>query len=332
MQKVKQVKKSRRVEEVNLTLIYILLITFFVLYIIFQSNAILSFLFGAGLIILIILAIIFEFAISFKESGFKKNAFEIIIALAIVIIFWIILRILLNNSVPIDVVPSCSMLPNLHRGDLIVVQGVDKSNIFAPIINISNNEFNTLMQNINNESLVCVSYIQNQNHATITQFYQANESIGLMKESTSTIVPSNYQDNNPIKYSCGIANVLLSNGTVKKEAYTNAITINNVTIKGDRNNSIVVYKTVPQDLFYKYGDTYIVHRAYAILNASGTYYVLTKGDNNPGLDIQYDNMPPSLNYVEGKVIFGIPYLGYLKLAMSSSFIEPAGCNETLQDE
>ncbi|MGC8572007.1 MAG: hypothetical protein ACP5RI_02270 [Candidatus Micrarchaeia archaeon] len=327
-------KKKKEVNDRNINILYILIVLFFVLYIIFQSNQTLSFIFGAGLIICIILALVFEFAISFKESGLKKNIIEIVIALVIVIIFWILIKILLNSPVPIDVVPSCSMLPHLNRGDLIIVQGINKNNIKsidAPVINITNNELDSMIKNINSEALICVSYFKNGNTGTVTQFYQDGESIGLMQENNYNIVPSSYQNNNLIKYSCGIANVLLSNGTVKEEAYTNAITINNITISGDKNNSIIVYQTVPQDLFYRYGDTYIVHRAYAVLNASGNYYILTKGDNNPGLDIQYDNIPPSLNYTEGKVIFGIPYLGYLKLAMSSSFIEPAGCNETLQD-
>ena len=98
-----------------------------------------------------------------------------------------------------------------------------------------------------------------------------------------------------------------------------------------KNDSVVVYQTVPQDQFYKYGDTYVVHRVYALVNVSGTYYVLTKGDNNPGLDIQYFNIPPNLTYVEGKVIGSVPFVGYLKLILSNNFVEPAGCNTTVQN-
>jgi hypothetical protein len=113
--------------------------------------------------------------------------------------------------------------------------------------------------------------------------------------------------------------------------YTSGISIGGQTIVGDRNNSVVVYSTVPQDLFYQEGDGYIVHRVYAILNVSGDYYVLTKGDNNPGLDVQYSNYPANLSYVQGKVVASIPYLGYLKLILSSHFTEPAGCNSTIQN-
>jgi hypothetical protein len=100
---------------------------------------------------------------------------------------------------------------------------------------------------------------------------------------------------------------------------------------GDRNNSVVVYQTTPSDQFYKYGDSYIVHRLYAVINASGSYYVLTKGDNNPGLDMQFGNYPASLNALQGKSIASVPYLGYIKLIFTQSYTEPAGCNATLSD-
>jgi signal peptidase I len=51
---------------------------------------------------------------SVKELGF---------ALAAALILWYGLSFLLQTSTPIDVVTSCSMLPRLDRGDLIVIQG-----------------------------------------------------------------------------------------------------------------------------------------------------------------------------------------------------------------
>ena len=73
------------------------------------------------------------------------------------------------------------------------------------------------------------------------------------------------------------------------------------------------------------GDSFIVHRVYAIINASGSYYTLTKGDNNPGLDLQYGNLPATVGEVQGRVIADIPFLGYLRLILSSNFNRPAGC-------
>jgi len=102
------------------------------------------------------------------------------------------------------------------------------------------------------------------------------------------------------------------------------------TIIGDMNNSVVVYKTIPQDSFYQEGDSYIVHRVYAVINASGNYYIMTKGDNNPGLDMQYGNYLIPFKDIEGKVIASVPYIGYLKLILSNSFSQPTGCNFVTQ--
>ena len=43
------------------------------------------------------------------------------------------------------------------------------------------------------------------------------------------------------------------------------------------------------------------------------------------------NYPVNLTDVQGRVIASVPYLGYLKLILSSHFIEPAGCNATIQN-
>jgi hypothetical protein len=138
------------------------------------------------------------------------------------------------------------------------------------------------------------------------------------------------QDGNLVQYSCGVKTVKFINGSTAQEAYTTSLSIANHTLSGDQNNSIVVYATVPKDLFYQEGDSYIVHRVYAVLNESGNYYFLTKGDNNPGLDLQYGNYPANSTAVKGTIIIAIPYLGYLKLILTNQFNQPAGCSSTVQ--
>jgi hypothetical protein len=51
------------------------------------------------------------------------TAKEIFIAFVIAYAAWIALGLILHSPVPLDVVTSCSMLPNLERGDLIIVAG-----------------------------------------------------------------------------------------------------------------------------------------------------------------------------------------------------------------
>ena len=163
--------------------------------------------------------------------------------------------------------------------------------------------------------------------ASQPQLLEPGYAVGLYQSTSSgsaLISPDN--QTGPITYTCGIRNVQFSNGTVENESYTASITVAGTTIIGDNNNTVVVYRTIPGDSFYGMGDEYIVHRVYAVINAAGSYYVLTKGDNNAGLDIQYGNYPANESYVEGRVIASIPYLGYLKLILSNQFSEPSGCN------
>lgn len=311
--------------------LYILIVIFFVAYLIVQGVSSLSMIIGAALFFLIIITITIEVLNGFKEEGYKKNILEIVIAIAAVVIIWFGMQFALGTPTPLDVVPSCSMLPALQRGDMIMLQGVNINNIRAPIVNVSQKGWNATFSNLNNVSLECVAYSSQANgYAHVSQLYAPGDNVGLIKvtPSGSSIV---YNQTGLIRYNCGIANIKYSNGTVAQEVTTKSITIGNTTITGDKNNSIVVYGTIPQDEFYKLGDSYIVHRAYAIVNASGTYYVLTKGDNNPGLDIQYQNYPPTLGQVDGKEIASIPYLGYLKLILSNNFVEPTGCNFVTQN-
>ncbi len=322
--------KRKRDKPIDTLPLYIALAVIFIAYFIFQRSPGLSILLGALVFFLIAVILVIEIMNGFKEVGAKRNLIEIGVAILLVIVIWFVLRYTLNTAYPLDVVPSCSMLPVLHRGDMIVIQGATPSNLKAPIVNVTKSEWQSSFGSINTESLECVAYSQTGTTVKLSQFLSPGYTIGLLKSSggVSEIIP--VQNQSLVKYTCGAVNVTFQNGTVEKEAATTAITIGNTTITGDKNNSIVVYQTIPQDNFYKFGDSYIVHRIYAIVNVSGTYYVLTKGDNNPGLDIQYFNAPANLsqNQVGGKVIASIPYIGYVKLIISNNFVEPTGCNYT----
>ncbi len=321
-------KKQTQEKPINTLPLYIFLIIVLALYIYFQSAQFLSIVFGALLFFLIILLLVLETINGVKEEGYVKNIIEIVAALLIVVVFWYGLKYILQTNYPLDVVPSCSMLPNLQRGDLVVLQGVKNIKALkAPIINVANNTFNNFIGNISQEALSCVAY--NQTTGKISQFVSPGYVVGLYTGGNGgSIVSPSAQNGSLVKYTCGTTNVRYKNGTVKQEAYTTSVKIAGTTFSGDKNNSVIVYQTVPQDFFYREGDLYIVHRVYAIINVSGTYYALTKGDNNPGLDLQYNNVPPSLDFVQGKVISDIPYVGYLKLILSSNFNQPYGCDFT----
>ena len=311
---------------------YVLFFVFVVLYILTQSNY-LSVYFGVMALIFLIIIIVVEFVKSKKESGMKSTFTEIAIAIVAVFILWFVIRSILATATPIDVVPSCSMLPTLQRGDMIVIQGINSKNINllkAPVINITKADFQNMEKNMGSESLECLAYNATEGRISQTVYPGYNVGLFLFKPGTEPkIVSNNFQNGNMIKYYCGVNPVKFQNGSIINEAYTTGISINGIRINGDINNSIIVYQTIPQDYFYNLGDAYIVHRLYAILNVSGNYYFLTKGDNNPGLDIQYGNYPANTSYIAGRVIFNIPYLGYIRLLMSGQLEQPQGCNSTV---
>lgn len=323
---------ARKRDRVNTAPLYILLLVAFVAYIMLQSVAFVAYISGAAIFLLIIGIIILEVSNSTRSGWIRRDIIELLILVAIVFGLWYGMGALLGTKYPIDVVPSCSMLPTFHRGDMIVVQGVSSpAQISAPVVNVSAGSFNSMISNMGSEFLSCVAYSQNGRSATVSQAYSAGESIGLYKYSPSggSIVPNSSQSSNLVRYSCGIVPVKTSGGQTIEYVATTSVTIANTTISVDLGDTPVVYTTAPDDLFYQEGDRFIVHRAYAIINASGSYYVLTKGDNNPGLDMQYGNYPPMLSDINGKVVLDIPYLGYLKLILSNQLSQPAGCNTTI---
>ncbi len=323
-------KKVKKTKQLKTWPLYMLFIVLFVIYIMVQHYSGAAIVVGSLLFLLLITIIVFEFINGVHEAGYKKNIIEVAIAVLIVVCIWFGLEMLLRTGSPLNVVPSCSMLPALHRGDLVVIEGVSSiRQLKAPVVNMTASQFAELNSSIESEFLECVAYKPTLQGYVISQFMGPGYSIGLYAPSINKIIPLSMQ-NGIITYTCGERGVVFQNGTMLEEAYTTAITIDGTTIVGDRNNSIIVYKTIPQDSFYKEGDMYIVHRVYAIINASGNYYVLTKGDNNPGLDMQYGNYPIPLKDVEGKVVGVIPYIGYLKLVMSNSLSQPYGCNFTTQ--
>lgn len=68
----------------------------------------------------------------------------------------------------------------------------------------------------------------------------------------------------------------------------------------------------------------IIHRAALRIEAKGTTVYLTKGDNNQRLD-QPILEPVRPEDIQGKVLFRIPLVGYLKLLLFLQFNEPEGC-------
>ncbi len=334
-------QKKNKNSDLLIYSLYALILIFIFLYIITQNS-----LFGFGAFVFIVITLFFEFKSSISTDGTKKTLRDLGIAvIVVIIIFWIFPTLLLQSSSPINVVASCSMLPTLQRGDLVFVHGISNMSEFLkqnniPIINISNVEFKKITENISQQFIEPLPYVPNNPSEIVFNNYyskSSNYSIGLYNiaciknylykgfKSLIGLCLINASTSNPIKYTYSIGNLSYQNNTYR-EAYISGLTLNNITVYENYSNPIIVYKTVPGDSFT---DSQIVHRIFAAIHVNNTYYILTKGDNNPILDMQDMNYPVNQSDVIGYVVFKIPYIGYPSLILRGQFGPVSGCNQTL---
>ena len=300
---------------------------------------------GIGAFALVIVILLYEFRQSIKDEGTKGTVIDIAKALAAVAVVWLILIVVLGTTQPVNVVASCSMLPVLHRGDLVFLHGISNMSTFLqdnriPVVNVSQSAFDSMYSNMNNEFLAYFAYLKSDpSYITATgNFSNSSFAIGLYNthcidyysylseplDYYKCRVPLSSQNGNLIRYSYSIGKVDI-NGTVEQEVYTSTITIANRTIVENYSNPIIIYATTPNDYFT--GD--IIHRMVAAMKVGSSYYILTKGDNNPGLDIEFGNYPINQSSVVGYTIADVPLIGYLKLIISGQLGAVSGCNQVI---
>jgi signal peptidase I len=320
-------------------ILYILLAAIIVMYAISGSP-----IFGLISLLLIVFILIFEVKTSIKKEGTKRSIIDVVSAVGAALVVWAILIFLLHTSAPVDAVSSCSMLPALHRGDLILLHGINNISQFisskhVPVVNVTPIEFQNMQNGISNEFLAYFAYF-NGNRSSISYVINSNAHYSVGLYSTQCLsrlsnfneqnlfyqcyVPDQAQNENLVRYGYSIGKLTL-NTTVFDAVYTSQISIGNTTLKGDQGNPIVIYETTSKDAF----SGSIVHRVYALLNVSGSYYFLTKGDNNQALDMEFGNYPANQSSVLGYVIADIPMIGYVKLLLSGQIMTPEGCNQVL---
>jgi len=204
---------------------------------------------------------------SYTQSGVLQAIKELVIAAVWAVGFWLVLSFILNTSSPVDVVTSCSMLPVLHRGDLLLLEG--------GFVNAQTFYFNSSFPTIN-----------------------------LLKKQCVETVNGVFNGFTPCTY---------------------GVKVDNQTFFINYSNDVIVYAAKPS----YYG--FIVHRVFLKLvnQSNGETFYLTKGDNNAVLDQEAGVSIVSQNNVIGRVIFDVPYVGYLKLLLFMQFSEPEGCNTTI---
>ena len=277
---------------------------------------------GVLIALLIFFIVALEIRQGAKERGWRHEAIDTLKALAIALVLWFGAGWVLNTSAPLSAVASCSMLPNLDRGDFVVVQGAP---LQAPEITLTAEEFQALQ----GEAVIHYRTQEQSVRGSIFSYCRVfnddvcNEWRNRPEEVLESRGPLTFHYT-----TCRIEQTGESTACVESLDYDGR----NYPIRSS--NDILVYAPGSGDYFARIGD--IVHRTYIILNVEGDRYYLTKGDNNPLLDIQiFDyflnegNAPVAEGQTKGKVIARIPWLGYFKLFIAGLFVEDSQCSQQL---
>jgi signal peptidase I len=325
-------------------ILYALLVVSIIAYAIDNNAALGIFVFA-----LIVLTLYLELRDSLKHEGARKTAVEIGATLGGVLLLWIILIVVLQSTSPVDVVSSCSMLPVLHRGDIVFLHGISNFSSFfmqnhLSVVNVSPAAYQEMLNNIQNEDLAFYPYLNGDKSQIIGDDIVPNGvnfSVGLysfvcidnyITSGEDSLIQRCYLPENPssnlIKYGYSVGKVDVNN-TLYNIVYTSSISIGGVNVSANYSTPIIVYRTVPGDSFYAEGD--IIHRIFAVIRTGNSYHVLTKGDNNAELDLEVGNYPANQSQVLGYVVGPqIPFLGYIKLILSGLVASPLGCNQTAE--
>lgn len=298
--------------------IYILIVAAFVLY--FVTG---SWLFGLLIGLSVVWLVVLETWTGVSQHGVKNELKELLLALLLAVGVWFGAGFLLNTSSPLNAIVSCSMLPHIQRGDLVILSG---DRIAAPEIRIDN------ISGMGN----AIVYLNGTKIATVNGSFYAY-CVQNQKEEMCKSFVSSPQDYYEMKGAIRI-------GYEKCEIKTNAgdrmwgpcvsyLEANGARYYENLSNDVIVYQPQRDEIYSRVGD--IIHRAFVKLRTSdGKEYILTKGDNNPVFDFQvYDentrmgNRPVNVNNTKGRILVGVPVLGYFKLFISPAAIPtPDGCD------
>ncbi|MFH2106883.1 MAG: hypothetical protein ABII22_06500 [Candidatus Micrarchaeota archaeon] len=283
--------------------------------------------FGIMIVLEIIIFVGLEVRQGATKHGWKNEIVDTLIAFGVALGFWIFLCIVLQTSSPISAVVSCSMLPNLERGDFVIVQG---SQINAEEITMTKTEFEEF-----SKTTVLVNNGVKLNGSLYANCFGLSPKGELLISVNKTCQdfynnPSNYHEQKgPVTIYYSSCNLKTAEGSIK------APCVKEYGFKGKKypinhDGDITVYQPSKEDIYSKIGD--IVHRTQFIINVEGEKYYVTKGDNNQIFDVQmyaYGMGNTPAKTLKGKVLFRIPYLGYLKLFISGLFFEDGQCKTLL---
>jgi len=273
----------------------------------------------------IVWVVVLEFAHGTHEHGLKDEIKETAVALALALLVWFGASFVLQTSSPLNAIVSCSMLPHIHRGDMVVLSG---DRVQAPqeeVATLSGIADAAVYENgveavrVNGS---IYSYCATRQYTPLCQRFISAPQTFTEKHGALTF---GYEK-------CGI--VMDKTRETVYGPCVSYLEVNGRKYYENLSNDVVVYQPNKGEYYARTGD--IIHRAFIRLKDSGDgkVYFLTKGENNPIFDIQvYDdalkegNLPVELSRSKGRVLASVPYLGYFKLFISPSAIAtPAGCD------
>ncbi|MDE1851155.1 MAG: hypothetical protein KGH69_00505 [Candidatus Micrarchaeota archaeon] len=334
------VAKARRAKkQQSMWPFYIILVVLLAAYALYNNIVI-----GVAAFLMVVATLVMEFSASIRQEGAKRSIIDTAVAILAVILLWIALILILQTESPVNVVASCSMLPTMHRGDLVILHGIGNMTRFLEskniaVANVSPAQFSSMNSSMRSEFTAFLAYPKS-NMSDVNQYVDASSSgysiglyntkclgdnayLGRQNDNYMCYVAS--QQQNLVQYNYALGRISVA-GQQANVVETSSISIGGTTIAPDYGNPIIVYRTTSLDAFS--GD--IIHRVYAAMDVNGTYYLLTKGDNNPILDMQSGNYPIASSDVVGYVVADIPYLGYLKLILSGQLGAVPGCNQQIE--
>ena len=281
--------------------------------------------FGLLVGLCIVWAVVLEFAQGAREHGLKDEIKETFIALALALLVWFGASFVLQTSSPLNAIVSCSMLPHIQRGDMVVLSGdrvqapTEEVATLAGIARAQVYEDGALAATVNGSMY---AYCATRQTDALCKRFIAEPERFTERHGELTFA---YEK-------CGIA-LDKGRGTVYGPCVSH-LEVNGRRYGTNLSNDVVVYPPNKGEYYARVGD--IIHRAYILLkdDEGGKTYFLTKGDNNPIFDIQvYDeslkegNAPVEISRSKGRILVSVPYLGYFKLFISPSAIPtPEGCD------
>ncbi|VVB58280.1 Uncharacterised protein [Candidatus Anstonella stagnisolia] len=290
---------------------YYLLLISFILFLFLKSNAMLSLFFLVLIGLTMVFIVASESFAGYLEGGLRNEIREAVLAILWALSIWFLIGFLLGTKVPFNGVVSCSMVPNLERGDLLLLKA-DPAN--ANTIALSKEGFDSLTSTA---TIIYAGSTYSFN-GSIFAYCVQHPAEGLCIEFSKN-APAFVEMHGPVSFTYGYCERIAkgSGALVDREICVKEISYDGKALS---TADIAVYEPNKGDLFSYSGD--IVHRIVARFSYANSTKYITKGDNNPVADMQVytnsmGNSPFSKERVKGIVAFKLPYLGFFKLALSS---------------